>query len=74
MSNTVASSFPDLGEATSLLDEWHHCLVPIGDVGVSYTVRGGVAGVGFPIAVASLGWSPKGWLGTCSQLATARGT
>ena len=36
--------------------------------------RGGVVGIGFQIVVASWGWLPKGWLGTCSQLATARGT
>ena len=74
MSSTTASSSPDPGEATSQSDKWHCHLVPIGGVGVSDMVGRGVAGVGFPIAVASWGWSPKGQLGTYSQLATARGT
>ena len=65
MSNTAASSAPDLGEAASKSDEWHHPLVPLGGAGVSNMVRRGVAGVGFPIAVAGWGWLPKGQLGTC---------
>ena len=53
-------------------DKQHHHLVPIGGAGVSDMVRGGVAGVDSPIAVAGGGWLPKGQQGTYSQLATAR--
>ena len=73
-SNTVASSSPDLGDAASQSDEQHHCLAPVGGVGVSDMVRGGVVGLSFPIIVASWGWSQKGWLRACSQLASARDT
>ena len=34
--NTMAPSSPDHGETTSLLDEWHHHLVPL-EVWVSLT-------------------------------------
>ena len=73
MSNTVVSSSPDLGEVTSCLDIWHHCLATVGGVGVSDMFGRGVAGVDSPIVVASWGWLPKCWLGTFSQLATATG-
>ena len=45
MSNTAASPSPDFREAALWSDERHHCLVPIGDAGVSTMVGGGVARV-----------------------------
>ena len=74
MSNTVASSSPDLGEATSRFDEQHCHLVSVGGADVSDTVRGGVVGWVSQLQWLLRGWLTKGQLGTCSQLPTVRGT
>ena len=55
MSNTAASSSPDLRDAASLPDKWCHHLVPIGGVGVSDTVGGGSCGGRFPNCSGHLG-------------------
>ena len=54
MSNSVGSSSPDLREAASWLDEWHHHLLPEGSAGVSIMVGGGVAGV--DLLIGEAGW------------------
>ena len=60
MSNTAASSSPDLGEAASLSDEQCHHLVPVGGVGVSDMVRGGVVAVGSQLQRPGQGGCQKG--------------